>query len=225
MQGLIYLLRHGEIDKAVPRRFLGRTDLPLNASGMRQALALGEQLQTIPFTRVIASPLKRAVQTAVLISGRPVEAIEVIDDFAEIDLGAWEGRTVAEIEHTFPGAYEERGQDLEHYRPLGGESFGDLADRVCPALLGLAAQNGGPLLIVAHAGVNRVLLSRILHRPLQRLLEIPQDYGAVNILRTGAPGIEVVAINVRCRIPSPIPSSQQHKNGPGRCAGGPSGHQ
>jgi len=202
MQGLIYLLRHGEIDKAVPRRFLGRTDLPLNAGGIRQSLALGEHLHQIPFTRVIASPLKRAVRTAALVSGRPIEAIEVVDALAEIDLGAWEGRTVAEIEHTFPGAYAQRGQDLEHYRPQGGESFGDLAARVCPTLLDLAAQGPGPLLIVAHAGVNRVLLSRLLDRPLQRLLEIPQDYGAVNILRRKAQHIEVAAINVLGHLPS-----------------------
>lgn len=203
MQDLIYLLRHGEIDKAVPRRFLGRTDLPLNASGIRQALALGEHLHQIPFARVIASPLKRAVQTAALISGRPLEAIEVIAAFTEIDLGAWEGSTVAEIEHNFPGAYAQRGQDLEHYRPLDGESFGDLADRVCPALSELAAQGPGPLLIVAHAGVNRVVLSRLLHRPLQRLLEIPQDYGAVNILRRKAQNLEVAAINLLGQLPSP----------------------
>lgn len=203
MQRLIYLLRHGEIDTSVPRRFLGRTDLPLNTRGIRQALALAEQVQGIPFTRVVASPLQRAVQTATLISGRPVEAIEVIDDFAEIDLGAWEGRTVAEIEEQFPGAYEDRGRNLEQYRPLKGESFGDLANRVCPALFDLAVRYPGPLLIVAHAGVNRVLLSRLLQRSLQRLLEIPQDYGAVNILQTGMLGIEVRAVNVLGRLPSP----------------------
>jgi alpha-ribazole phosphatase len=203
MQRLIYLLRHGEIDKSVPRRFLGRTNLPLNASGVRQALALAEQLQGIPFARVVASPLQRAVQTAALVSGGPIEAIEVTDAFAEIDLGAWEGRTVAEVEEQFPGAYEERGRNLEQYRPLKGESFGDLANRVCPAFFDLAARNSGPLLIVAHAGVNRVLLSRLLQRPLQRLLEIPQDYGAVNILQTSMVGIEVRAINVLGPLPLP----------------------
>lgn len=203
MQGLIYLLRHGEVDTTVPRRFLGRTDLPLNSNGIRQALALGEQLHQIPFTRIVASPLKRAVQTAVLASGRPIEAIEIINELAEIDLGAWEGKTVTEIEQLFPGAYEVRGRNLAQYRPQGGESFTDLANRVCPAVLEPAGGNSGPLLIVAHAGVNRVVLSRLLHRPLQRLLEIPQDYGAVNILRRTAQGIEVGAINLVDRLPSP----------------------
>lgn len=203
MQRLIYLLRHGKVDTTAPRRFLGRTDLPLNVSGMGQALSLAEQLRAIPFARVVASPLKRAVQTAVLASGRPIEAIEIINELAEIDLGAWEGRTVAEIEQHFPGAYEERGRNLAQYQPLNGESFADLANRVCPALFELAGRDTGPLLIVAHAGVNRVLLSRLLHRPLQRLLEIPQDHGAVNILRRTAQGIEVGAINLVGWLPSP----------------------
>lgn len=203
MQHLIYLLRHGEIDTTVPRRFLGRTDLPLNNTGIRQALNLGEQLRSIPFTRVIASPLQRAVQTAALVSGRPNVSVERIDGLTEINLGDWEGRTVAEIEQCFPGAYQERGRDLEHYRPRGGESFGDLAARVCPVLSDLATQSTGPLLIVAHAGVNRVVLSRLLHRPVQRLLEIPQGYGAVNILRAGSQGIEVAVINLLDQIPLP----------------------
>lgn len=203
MHDLIYLLRHGEIDRSVPRRFLGRTDPPLNAAGVRQAMALGEQMRTIPFARIVASPLQRAVHTAALVGGRPVEAIEVIEDLAEIDLGAWEGRTVAEIEQCFPGAYEERGRNLAQYRPPGGESFADLADRVCPAVFDLADRNPGPLLIVAHAGVNRTLLSRLMHRPLQRLLEIPQGYGAVNILRRKAHGLEVAAINLLGQLPEP----------------------
>jgi len=196
MRPLIYLLRHGEVDKGVPRRFLGRTDLGLNDNGIRQARALGERLRTIPFAGVIASPLRRAVETAALVSGRPVAAVEVMAALAEIDLGAWEGHTVAEVRQRFPGAYERRGQDLEHYRPEGGESFADLAARVCPVVFALAARAPGPLLVVAHAGVNRVVLSRLLRRPLQNLLAIPQDYGAVNILRTGTQGVEVAAINL-----------------------------
>jgi len=197
MRPLIYLIRHGEIDTATPRRFLGQTDLALNENGVRQALALGEHLHTIPFTGVFSSPLQRAVHTAVLVSGRPMHEISLTAAFKEIDLGAWEGLSVAEVQDRFPGAYEKRGQDLEHFRPPGGESFGDLAARTVPALLELAERGDGPLLIVAHAGVNRVILSRLLHRPLQRLLEIPQDTCAVNVLRPGLHGWEVAALNLR----------------------------
>lgn len=196
MQDLIYLLRHGAVATASPRRFLGRTDLPLTTEGRRQALVAAERLQTIAWTRVLASPLQRAVQTAALVSGRGEEAVERVAAFSELDLGAWEGCTVAEVQARFPGGYEARGRDLAHFRPPGGESFEDVANRAYPALLTVAGQSPGPLLIVAHAGVNRTLLSRLTGRPLQRLLEIPQHYCAVNILRTHADGgLEVVACN------------------------------
>ncbi|MDR2549050.1 MAG: histidine phosphatase family protein [Desulfobulbus sp.] len=203
MRRLIYLLRHGAVDTSSPRRFLGRTDLPLNLDGVRQAQALGGQLRHVPFAEAVASPLQRAVQTAALVSGRPEAAIRMLDALAEIDLGQWEGRTVAEVRQSFPGLYERRGLDLEHVRPPGGESFGDLADRVCPALFALVWQTAGPLLVVAHAGVNRVVLSRLLGRPLRQALAIPQDYGAVNILRAGEQGIEVVAVNLLGPLPAP----------------------
>jgi probable phosphoglycerate mutase len=196
MQSLIYLIRHGEIDTTSPRRFLGQNDPPLNETGIRQAQALHERLQHIEFSHVFTSPLQRAMQTAGLVSGRAAESIRCIEAFKEIDLGAWEGLTVDEVCSRFPGAYEQRGRDLEHFRPQGGESFGDLATRCYSALLTLAQQFHGPLLVVAHAGVNRVLLSRLRNRPLQRLLEFPQNYCGVNILTFNSQRLQVEAVNL-----------------------------
>ena len=211
MCALIVLARHGEIDKHVPRRFLGQTDLPLNPRGIAQAMRLGRHFAGISFDRVCASPLQRAVQTAALISGRPAPTVETIEAFREIALGAWEGLTVAEVQQRFPGEYERRGQQLEHVRPSGGESFGDLAARCCPALLALARQASGTLLVVAHAGVNRVLLARLSNRPLQDVLTIPQDYCAINLIRAGSTELEVEAINLGedAGLPLPINSDQQ----------------
>ena len=208
MDHLIFLLRHGAIDNPPPRRFLGRSDLPLNADGVRQARDLARWMGVLPFRRVCASPLSRAVETAALVSNRPVAAIERIDALVEIDLGAWEGLSLAEVQVRFPGAYEERGQDLAAYRTPGGESFSEVADRACPALADLARDRSGPLLVVAHMGVNRAVLSRLLGRPLALLLDIPQAYLAVNVLCAGRQGLEVAAVNLRGES-LPIPLSMQ----------------
>ena len=208
MDHLIFLLRHGAIDNPLPRRFLGRTDLPLNADGVRQARDLGRWLGAISFRRVCASPLSRAVETAALVSGRPAAAIERVETIVEIDLGAWEGLSLAEVQVRFPGAYEQRGQDLAAYRTQGGESFSEVADRACPALADLARDMPGPLLVVAHMGVNRAVLSRLLGRPLALLLDIPQAYAAVNVLCAGPQGLEVAAVNLRGET-LPIPLSMQ----------------
>lgn len=195
MSPLIYLLRHTEIDRSFPRRFLGQTDLPLNDNGLCQAQQLSQTLSHIPFCLIFSSPLHRAMQTATLASGGSMDAIRPVRAFAEINLGAWEGLTVAEVQQRFPGAYEERGRDLAHFRPPGGESFVDVADRALPALLEIAHSTPGPLLIVAHAGVNRALLCCLLQRPLAEVLHIPQDYGAINILEQVGERLRVKAIN------------------------------
>ncbi len=197
MKSLIYLIRHGEIDTFSPRRFLGQTDLPLNENGIRQAMDLRERLKNISFSHVVSSPLQRAVQTATLVSGRAPEALHIIERLKEINLGAWEGLSVDEVRSRFPGDYEQRGQDLEFFRPEKGESFADLATRCYPTLLALANKCPGPLLVVGHAGVNRVLLSLLQQKPLRKLFDIPQDYCGVNILRCNSKDIIVDSINVQ----------------------------
>lgn len=210
MDHLIFLLRHGAIDNPPPRRFLGRSDLPLNADGVRQARDLARWMGVLPFRRVCASPLSRAVETAALVSGRPAAAIERVETLVEIDLGAWEGLSLAEVQVRFPGAYEQRGQDLAAYRTPGGESFAQVADRACPALADLARDRSGPLLVVAHMGVNRAVLSRLLGRPLAGLLDIPQAYAAVNVLCAGPQGLEVAAVNLRGEsLPIPLAQPEQ----------------
>ncbi len=195
MSPLIYLLRHAEIDRSSPRRFLGQSDLPLNDNGIKQACDLGDALAQIPFTRIFASPLRRAMQTAMLAAGCAPGDIEPVAAFSEINLGAWEGLTVAEVQQRFPGGYEERGRNLARYRPAEGESFADVADRALPALLEIARSSPGPILIVAHAGVNRVLLCRLLQQSLDGLLQIPQEYGCANILTQENDGLRVRTIN------------------------------
>ncbi len=198
MKSIIYLIRHGEVDRSPSRTFLGQTDLPLNDNGIRQALDLREQLKEISFRQVFTSPLQRAVQTAALVSGIPTDSLQKIEAFKEINLGAWEGLTVDEVRKRFPGDYEQRGRDLEFFRPEGegGESFADLLVRCYPPLLSLAKAQTGPLLVVAHAGVNRVLLSRLQQRPLQLLFDIPQDYCGINVLSCNSRELKVEAVNL-----------------------------
>jgi probable phosphoglycerate mutase len=195
MPPLIYLLRHGEIDTPTPRRFLGQSDLPLNDNGILQATRLGKTLSPIAFGHVYASPLLRAIQTATLVSGRPTQEIQPVEAFQEINLGAWEGLSVAEVRERFPGAYEKRGQDLAHFRPPEGESFADVAARALPMLLDIARSCTGPVLIVAHAGVNRALLSCLQRLPLGNLLDIPQDYCGINLLAKEGDNLRVQAVN------------------------------
>ena len=195
MQSLIYLLRHGEVDSSRPRRFLGQSDVPLNANGINQARQVSLALADISFQHVFSSPLSRALLTAELVSGYPQKAIQPIEAFKEINLGAWEGLTATEVQEKYPGTYEQRGEIMGSFRPPAGESFTDVAARALPALHDIAHSSPGPILIVAHAGVNRALLASLQHTPIDALLTIPQNYCCVNILSCSNNVLSVQQIN------------------------------
>jgi probable phosphoglycerate mutase len=82
------------------------------------------------------------------------------------------------------------------YRPPGGESFADLSDRVLPAFERVVRESEGDLLIVGHAGVNRVILSRLLGMPLAHLFRLGQGYGCLNILESDADAWIVRGLNI-----------------------------
>ncbi|MBU4261606.1 MAG: histidine phosphatase family protein [Proteobacteria bacterium] len=190
-------MRHGQIEQFQPRRFVGQLDLPLTDAGKIQARDMRDFFKDIKLSRIFTSPLRRTVQTAELVAGDRIIDIKPVPELAEINLGAWEGLTVAEVGKRFPGEYEKRGEDLAHYRTEGGESFADLAQRSLPVFTRLAMENAGPLLVVAHAGVNRVLLASLQQLPLKDLLLIPQDYCCLNIINLDNGNWHIAAINQR----------------------------
>jgi probable phosphoglycerate mutase len=89
---------------------------------------------------------------------------------------------VAQVRERFPREYQKRGRDLGHFHPPGGESFSDLQNRVVPAFQQIVARMQGPVLIVGHAGVNRVILCHVLGMPLGFLFRLEQPYGALSVL-------------------------------------------
>lgn len=173
----ILLMRHGTLPPNPERRFIGQQDIPLSPPGRRQAASWCRRLRDVPLAAIVCSDLSRCVETASLVrGGRDIPIIKE-PAFREVSLGAWQGLTPGEVEQRFPGAYAARGSDLVRFRPEGGESFADLAERVLPAF-DQATQTfaGMPLLIVAHAGVNRLVLARYMALPARYILDIPQPY-------------------------------------------------
>ena len=193
----LYLIRHGEIANVSPRRYIGRLDLPLTPNGQKQMAELAEVLSPISIDRVICSPLSRCTESAQILSENSNVLPEIDPNLTEIALGSWEGLTVAEVRKRYPGHYEARGKDLACFRPLGGESFQDLRNRVLPAFHHICSAAGEQIAIVSHAGVNRVLLCHVLGVPLANLFRLEQDYGCVNILRHKAGTIQIKSINLR----------------------------
>lgn len=194
---MIFLFRHGEtaaIDGQ--RRFIGRTDLPLSQAGRDQAARWRQAIKGVAFDRIVCSPLDRCRETArILAEGRKV-APEVRADLAEIDLGQWEGLEMAAAKKLYPDAWQLRGEHLDIYRPPDGESFVDLMVRVWPVFEELVEASAGNLIVVAHAGVNRVLLCQLLGMPLCNLFRLIQDFSALNLIDNSRTPPRVAGLNL-----------------------------
>ncbi|MFH1027815.1 MAG: alpha-ribazole phosphatase [Pseudomonadota bacterium] len=207
----VYLLRHGDSRPDAVRRFIGKTDHPLNETGREQAEYWCRALSHIHFNRICCSNLKRSVETARIIGRQLCVPITILPDLREIDLGRWDGMPVNEVRRQFPKEYEQRGRDLAGYRPAGGESFNDLSARVAPAFEEVVQQNRGDLLIVGHAGVNRTILCHLLGMPLANLFRLEQGYGCLNILEYAAGSWVILRLNIPAENNTVFPACQKNE--------------
>lgn len=205
----IYLLRHGDSSLDSVRRFIGQSDHPLNEAGRAQSEWWRRELSQLTFSRICCSDLKRSIETAEIITQQIDVPLTILPGLREIDLGSWDDMPVSEVQRLFPTEYDLRGADLAGYRPPGGESFADLSGRVLPAFEELVQQSAGNLLIIGHAGVNRVILCRLLGMPLANLFRLEQGYGCLNLLDYSSGSWVVQRVNIPARVISNFSACQK----------------
>lgn len=195
----ILLLRHGEVqnDGNNAKRFIGQIDLPLSDKGRGQAKYWWEQLSDVPLAQIISSDLSRSMETASIIAGHRSLDVEPQAGLREIQLGRWDGLTFCQVRERWPDAFRQRGMQIADFRPPGGESFLDLQQRVVPVFEKAVDNAGRNILIVAHAGVNRMILCHLLDIPPGNLFRLSQDWGAMNLIERQAPnGFRIQSINL-----------------------------
>jgi alpha-ribazole phosphatase len=194
----LYLIRHGEVEHAADRRFVGHTDVPLSAAGLLQVDALARRLAGEPIEAVYASDLRRARQSAgPLAAARGVEPV-VVPALREMAMGRWEGLTFGEIRERDPEALAQWLADLAGCAFPGGENLAELRSRVMPALAAILERHaGGRVAVVAHGGTNRVILAEALGMPLAHLLRLAQDYAGWSLLEYRAGGAVLHTLNQR----------------------------
>mgnify|MGYP000044069941 CR=1 FL=1 len=186
-------MRHGEVsyfDEATGRPF-SPDDVSLNAEGRAQAGAAAAMLAGIPFDLVLASGLRRTVETAELVA--PGAAVERWPELQELKGAHLSAIPPQELEEAFVHAF--RGVVPNGKRFLGGESIGELFDRVLPALDRLLAREWDTALAVLHGGVNRAILSWVLLGERTFLGHFEQAPACVNVLDLGEEWI-VRAVNL-----------------------------
>ncbi len=195
----VYLMRHGSVTyfDSTGKPVLPEM-VPLNEQGRLQATAAGRVFAEtgVRFDRVIVSGLPRTVETASRVlteTGQQID-IEHWPEFVEIRGGKLAAIPDAELKEAFTGAFE--GVPPEDKRFLGGETVGELMDRIHPGIDKLRADTDwDTVLLVLHGGVNRAILSYALTGQRLFLGNLAQTAGCLNVLDVGeAPNDWVVRV-------------------------------
>ena len=179
----LYLVRHGQVADGHTDRYHGHNDIGLSAQGVRQFEDLAAQLTAVPLAGVYSSDLTRAMTGAEIISRGRNLTPQIIPEFREIHFGAWEGLTFTEIMPQLPrrtGGALPGPHQLPH--PRGRKPPGREFPGPAPASRPPHPTPNEAFLLVAHAGVNRVILSEALGLPLDHLFRLDQNYGCLNII-------------------------------------------
>ncbi|MCA9912507.1 MAG: histidine phosphatase family protein [Anaerolineae bacterium] len=157
----VLIVRHGETDYNVQRRWQGQLDVELNATGKQQAEALAETLLQSKIDAVYSSDLRRAADTASIIAAPHRLSVLHEPGLREINVGVFQGLNRQEIDERYP--YEMyRWNNDDHYVPQGGESRFQLQERAFAAWNSIIQREHRNVLLVSHGGTIRLLLRRVL---------------------------------------------------------------
>jgi probable phosphoglycerate mutase len=154
---LLYCVRHGETTFNAEGRIQGRLDTPLSPAGWKQCELIARAVAAIgrehPIDFVIASPLRRALDTARPIAEQLGVELRTDDRLAELNAGVFQGLLPSEMAVKFPDATERwRTHDPDFVIP-GGESRRQLMTRGTAALDELLRSGGKSAVVVAHGGL------------------------------------------------------------------------
>jgi len=190
----VYIIRHGLTTTAEEKKYSGHQDVALSEEGKKQMERLADHLVykateiQLPgradnsLDCVFCSDLKRSGKSAEIIA-RPFGLQPVVvPDLREISFGRWEGMTFDEINHEYPDEFNAWVNDPLTFFPVDGESTEAVRDRVMTAFFDIIEKGKGKkIAIVAHGGVNRIIICELLGIPLQNIFRIEQNFSALNV--------------------------------------------
>jgi len=182
MVTVLYLIRHGETEGAEKRRYKGSIDVPLSENGIRQMEQVSAYMPNT-LTAVYCSDLQRATRSAEVIAKPHSLSPVIVPSFRERNFGIWEGMSFDEIQLKYPDEFNAWAVNPLQFSPMQGESTFTMSERVLNSLEEIIRNHEGEhIAIVAHGGVNRIILCHLLGIPLENIFRIDQDYGALNII-------------------------------------------
>ncbi|QZZ20326.1 histidine phosphatase family protein [Leptothermofonsia sichuanensis E412] len=227
----VILVRHGESSFNLERRVQGHWDKStLTETGKISARQVGDALSEMKFDAVYSSPLSRAKDTADIILSRlktpPASPIQVTDSLKEINLVLWEGMLFTEVAAQYPEEYRnwqeapdrvrmvipgDDGQPIDFYPVLAlFEQARDFWKELLPR------HAGQTILLVAHSGINRALVSTAVGLPPDRYQSIHQSNCGISVLNFSGSWddpVQLESLNLTAHLGEPLPPMKQGRTG------------
>lgn len=192
----VYLIRHGEVVTFEKKSFNGHRDVALTPRGIMQLEEVAGRLADRPIRAVYTSDLQRSIQGGEAIAKACSVPLLKIPALREKNFGVWEGCTAEEITSRDFRGWAEWMADPFDCCPEGGESYREVSARAGAALKKILEKHPGEeIAVVAHGGVNRVILAEALDQPPSALFRIEQKYAALNVIDYFRNHISVKLIN------------------------------
>jgi phosphoserine phosphatase len=197
---LIYVVRHGETEYNKEELFRGRKDIPLNEEGKKQAERLGAYFKGKDIGRIFASPLARAQQTALGIEKTTKAPIETLDEFTDMDFGAWEGVALKDVQRLYPEQFDLWRQTPQKLKVKDGESLAVVRRRIYKGMQSVFLGEGRDCVVVTHRVLCKLIVLYAMHVPNSHFWGIKFDPASISIIERKGRDMTVHVVNDTCHL-------------------------
>jgi len=197
----IYLVRHGQTAWNKEEIFRGRTDVPLDETGLRQAELAGEYFREISLQGIYSSPLSRAWQTAEQIARTQNLKVQPLAGLIDMSFGKWEGRPLQEVREMDQERYRQWRDEPHLFKLPDGESLDEIRIRAMATLEEMIKKHPEEaIVLVSHRVVNKVLLCGVLGIDNSHFWQIAQDTTAINLIQYNRGRYVLSLMNETCHL-------------------------
>lgn len=187
-------------------RFRGRTDIPLNETGLAQAEVTGRRIASEwkPMA-IYSSPLLRAVKTAEAIARHFDLPVLTHPGLIDIDYGQWQRLTPDEVREHWPKMIDDWYKKPVSVHIPDGETLADVRTRAMDAVNELVDRHEEQTVVaVGHTVINRIILLGVLGLSNECFWRVRQDTCAINCFEAENGNFTLVSLNDTCHLRSGI---------------------
>ncbi|MEJ2738938.1 MAG: histidine phosphatase family protein [Dehalococcoidia bacterium] len=197
----VVIIRHGRTEWNRIERFRGRADIDLDEVGKKQAEATAKRVAESGISAIYASPLRRTMTTARIISEHLSLAVQPLPGIMDIDYGKWQGLTPEEAAARDASLYKLWREHPHMVTFPDGESLEDVRNRASEAIENVLEQaDNKTIAVVSHKVVCQLLILHFIALSNSHFWQIGQDVAAVNLFHIREGVSSAVALNDTCHL-------------------------